>query len=230
MPKGSGKSVPGALLPPANPVKQMLAGIGFQIQQDGAFLNTVSLSDPTHQTIIGMTTANTRAMCRIVIDKLTNLICNIEMSGDFGQWITKLGTVQCQIPIQTQLSHNGKLGNPCPDLTPQAMNVAASMCDGLKNRIEDYIAHNGIACANLPCLMLIIDELENTHLIVDNNGEVNNAAGPHLLSRRSDLRRLFKIRAMNRAHAIIACPGMGMMSFQPALGCTFTIDWLTALR
>jgi hypothetical protein len=102
--------------------------------------------------------------------------------------------------------------------------VAALIRDGLKNQVDDLIAHNGIASTHLSRIMLIINELEITYLSIDSNGKVDNAAGPQNLGRCSDLRLHFKVRALNHAHVNIVPPGTGMTSFQPRLGYTFLID------
>jgi hypothetical protein len=52
--------------------------------------------------------------------------------------------------------------------------------------------------------MLVVVDLEITHMAVDNNGDVDNDGGPQILGRRSDLHRLVKICAMNRSIASIA--------------------------
>jgi hypothetical protein len=62
------------------------------------------------------TSPNSRVMCRAVIDKLNDVICNVETSGDFGLWMTEQGTIHVQTPNQTQLFYNSKLNDPYPGL------------------------------------------------------------------------------------------------------------------
>jgi hypothetical protein len=140
--------------------------------------------------------------------------------------MTKQGSVHIQIPIRTQLFYDDRLVDPFPTLCLLILNIGPMIRGGLKNQIEDYINNNKsiCSCTNLPCLMLIIDDLEITYLSVDNNGNIDNAGGPQILGRCSDLCQLLKIRAMNRSIVNINRPGAGQISFQPALGYVFLID------
>lgn len=72
--------------------------------------------------------------------------------------------------------------------------------------------------------MLVIDDLEITHLTVGANGKIDNAAGPQKLERCSDFCAIFRGHAINPAFANIRRPGSGLISYHPGLGYTLSID------
>ena len=142
-------------------------------------------------------------MFRICLTKLSNVICNIEISGDFGLWMTKNGTTAIQIPIPTQQYYDITLEDPYRSVSMRTFNVGAMIRDHLKDIIEDYVDNdqNHCSCANLNRLMLLLFELEITYLPIADNGNILRAVDPLILNRHTDLCPLFKVHAMNRSIA-----------------------------
>ena len=55
----------------------------------------------------------TKVQCsEFCLTKLSNVICNVEITGDFGLWMTKNGTTAIQIPIPTQQYYDMALEDP----------------------------------------------------------------------------------------------------------------------
>jgi hypothetical protein len=48
----------------------------------------------------------------LCVVKLSNVVCNVEISDDFGLWMTKNGTAKIQIPIPTQQYYDATLEDP----------------------------------------------------------------------------------------------------------------------
>jgi hypothetical protein len=118
------------------------------------------------------------------------------------------------------------LDDPFPSFSMQSFNVGTMICDYLRNTIEDYVDNNQTACSctNLDRLLLLIYELEITHMPIDNDGNVMYTATPLVLNRHTDLCPLFKTRAMNPAITQLNRPSRGQISFQPAFTYKFNID------
>jgi hypothetical protein len=180
-----------------NAVEQMLQGQRLDVKKR-VFKNTASLAPETWSTIVLKILADKKVMFRICINQLNNAICNIEISSDFGLWMTKNGTTNLQLPLSVQLHYDITLEDPFSALSLRAMSIGTVIHDSMKNLIEDYVNDNQTICTwtNLSYLLLIIDELEITYMSVDSNGDVNCTGTPEILGRCSDLRQLLKIHAM----------------------------------
>ena len=165
-------------------------------------------------------------MFRICLTKLSTVICNVEISDDFGLWMTKNGATTIQIPIPTQQHYDMTLEDPYYSLSMRTFNVGAMIRDHLKDMIEDYVDNdqNHCSCANLNRLMLLLFELEITYVPIDDNGDVLRTADPLILNRHTDLCPLLKIHAMNRSIADLNRQSHEQISFQPALVYSFYID------
>jgi hypothetical protein len=208
-------------------VEQMLQGQGFDVEK-GVFKNTASLAPDAQSTIVSTILADKKVMFRICINMLNNVICNIEISNDFGLWMTKNGTANIQVPLPVQLYYDIALDDPFSALSLRAMSVGTVIRDYLKNLIADYDNNNRTMCTrtDLSRLLPIIDELEITCVSVDSNGDVDHTGAPKIFCRRLDPHQLLKIHAMNCSIVNISRPSGGQISFQPALVCTFKIDVL----
>jgi hypothetical protein len=158
-------------------------------------------------------------MFRIRLVKLNNVVCDVEISNDFGLWITQHRTTEIQIPIPVQQYYDMTLDDPFPSFSMRSFNVGTMIRDHLKNLIEDYVDNNQAicTCTNLDHLLLLIYELEITYMPVNIDGHIINTATPLILDRHSDPCPLFKTHAMNRAIAHINRPSCGQISFQLAL-------------
>jgi hypothetical protein len=75
-----------------NAIEQMLQGQGFVVK-NGVFKDTTSLAPGTRATIVSKILVDKRVMFRICVNKLNKVVSNVEMTGDFGLWMTKQGTV-----------------------------------------------------------------------------------------------------------------------------------------
>jgi hypothetical protein len=140
-------------------------------------------------------------MCRTCLIKLNSAVCNVEISDKFGQWMTEHGTSYIHLPLLLQLLYNMTHSNPFVPFGMQEFNDGTMIREGLKNLIELYIATNRsiCSCTNLERLLFIIEELEITYLPIDINGDVDQVATPLVLTRRSDLRQLFKTHVVRSA-------------------------------
>jgi transcription termination factor NusB len=113
-------------------------------------------------------------MFRICLVKLSNVICNINVSGNFGLWTTKNQTTDIQIPIPVQQYYDMTLDDPFPSFSMQTFNVGTMICDYLKNLIEAYVDNNRTisSCTNLDQLLLLVCKLEITYMPIDNDVNV----------------------------------------------------------
>jgi hypothetical protein len=153
-------------------------------------------------------------------------MCNVEMSDEFGLWMTEHGTASVHIPLPLQLIYDMTHADPFVPFDMQDFNVGVLICEGLKSLIESYITDNRsvCSCTDIERLLLIVEELEVTYLPIDSNGDVNRSGTPLVPTRHSDLRQLFKTHVMRSAMAQIKRPSDGPITFQPAFICTFKIN------
>jgi hypothetical protein len=204
---------------------QMLLGNGL-VFDDGTLRNTLDLTSENRKSIVSTVLNDKSTMFRICLVKLSNVVCNVEISDDFGLWLAKDGTMKIQIPIPTQHYYNATLEDPFRSFFMRTFNIGAVTRDHLKGLIEDYVDNNQkcCSCTNLNRLMLLLYELEITYVPINDNGDILHTAAPLILDQHADLCPLFKTRAMNRAIADLNRPHHEQISFQPALIYDFRVD------
>lgn len=195
----------------------------------GILWNTTNLAPEIWATVVSTVLNNKNTMFQICLVKLNNVIGNVEISDDFGLWITKHGTTEIQIPIPVQHYYDTTLDDPFPSFSMWSVNIGTMICDHLKNLIEDYMDNNQTVCTctNMERLLLIIYELEITYMPADADGNIASRVTPLILDWHTDLCQMLKNRAMNRTLAHINQPSRGQISFQPALVYNFSIDALS---
>jgi hypothetical protein len=179
MPTNGKKSKVAAARRKAATLAQMLQGKGL-IFDVGILRNTTDLSPETRATIVSMVLADKNAMFRICLVKLSNVVCNVEISDDFKFWMTKNRTTEIQIPIPVQEYYVMTLDDPFPSFSMRTFNVSTMICDHLKNLIEDCVDNDWTVCSctNLNLLLLLIYELEITYMPIDNDGNIIRTAAP----------------------------------------------------
>ena len=97
--------------PKAVALAQMLQGNGLFFE-DAKLKYTSGITPENRKSIVTTVLNDKSAMFRICLTKLSNVICNVEISGDFGLWMTKNGTTAIQIPIPTQQYYDMALEDP----------------------------------------------------------------------------------------------------------------------
>ena len=204
---------------------QMLQGNGL-VFVDGKLKCTSDLTPENRKSVVSTVLNNQSAMFRICLTKLSNVVCNVEISGDFGLWMTKNGTTTIQIPIPTQQYYDMALEDPYHSFSMRTFNVGAMIRDHLKDTIEDFVDNdqNHCSCMNLNHLTLLLFELEITYMPIDDNGNILRTADPLILDQHTDLCPLFKVHAMNRSIADLERQSHEQISFQPALVYNFQVD------
>jgi hypothetical protein len=214
-----------AVCPKARALAQMLQGNGL-IFEEGKLKYTSSIPPAIRESIVATVLDDKSTMFRMCLTKLSNVICNVEISGDFGLWMTKNGTTAIQIPIPTQQYYDVTLEDPYNSFSMRTFNVGAMIRDHLKNMIEDFVnnSRNHCSCSNLDRLILLLYALEITYLPTDNDGDILRTAEPLVLNRHTDLCPLFKTHAMNRSIADLKRLSQDEISFQPALVYNFQVD------
>ena len=90
---------------------QMLQGNGL-VFDDGTLKNTSDLTSENRKSIVSTVLNDKSRMFRICLVKLSNVVCNVEISDGFGLWMTKNGTAKIQIPIPTQQYYDATLEDP----------------------------------------------------------------------------------------------------------------------
>jgi hypothetical protein len=225
MPTNGKKGKAAAAHRKAATLAHMLQGNGL-VFNVGMLQNTTDLAPETRAAIVSMVLVDKSAMFRICLVKLSNVICNVEISDDFGLWITKDRTTHIQIPTPVQQYYNMTLDDPFPSFSMRTFNAGAMIRDHLKNLIEDYIDNNRTVCSctKLDRLLLLIYELEITYVPIDYDGNIIHTTTPLILDRHADLCPLFKTHAMNHAITHINRPSRGQIRFQPALVYEFNTD------
>jgi hypothetical protein len=103
----------------------------------GVLRNTMDLAPEIRTTIVSTVLNDKNTMFQICLVKLNNVVCNIEISGNFGLWITKHRTTEIQIPTPVQQCYDMTLDDPFPSFSMQSFNVGTMIRDHLKNLIED---------------------------------------------------------------------------------------------
>ena len=211
--------------PKAVALAQMLQGNGL-IFEDGKLKYTSGITPENRKSIVTTVLNDKSAMFRICLTKLSNVICNVEISGDFGLWMTKNGTTAIQIPIPTQQYYDMALEDPYRLFSMRTFNVGAMIRDHLKDAIEDFVdnGQNHCSCTNFNRLTLLLYALEITYLPIDDDGNILRTADPLILNRHTDLCPLFKVHAMNRSIADLERQSHEEISFQPALVYNFQVD------
>ena len=211
--------------PKAVALAQMLQGNGL-VFEDGKLKYTSGITPENRKSIVTTVLNDKSAMFRVCLTKLSNVICNIEISGDFGLWMTKNGTTAIQIPIPTQQYYDITLEDPYRSFSMRTFNVGAMIRDHLKDAIEDFVdnGQNHCSCSNLNRLTLLLYALEITYLPIDDDGNILRTADPLILNRHTDLCPLFKAHAMNRSIADLERLSQEEISFQPALVYNFQVD------
>jgi hypothetical protein len=161
---------------------QMLQGNGL-VFDDGTLRNTSDLTSENRRSIVSTVLNDKSAMFRICLVKLSNVICNVEISDDFGLWLTRDGITKIQIPIPTQQYYNMTLENPFESFSKRTFNIGAMIRDHLKDMVEDYVDNNQgrCSCTNLNRLMLLVFELEITYVPIDDDGDILHTAAPLIL-------------------------------------------------
>jgi hypothetical protein len=204
---------------------QMLQGNGL-VFEEGKLKYTSGITSENRKSIITTVLNDKNAMFRICLTKLSNVICNVEISGDFGSWMTKNGTATIQIPIPTQQFYNIALEDPYRSFSMRTSNVGTMIRDHLKDLIEDFIdnGQSHCSCPNRDRLLLLLYALEITYLPIDGDGNILHTADPVILNRHTDLCELFKVRAMNRSITDLERVSQEEISFQPALVYNFQVD------
>jgi hypothetical protein len=114
MPTNGKKGKTAAARRKAATLAQMLQGNGL-VFDVGILWNTADLAPEIRATIVSTVLADKSAMFRICLVKLSNVICNIEISDNFGLWITKNRT-NIQIPIPVQQYYDITLEDPFPSV------------------------------------------------------------------------------------------------------------------
>jgi hypothetical protein len=80
---------------------QMVQGNGL-VFDVGMLRHTSDLTPENQAAIVSTVLVDKSAMFRICIVKLSDVICNVNISGDFGRWMIKNQTIDIQIPILVQ--------------------------------------------------------------------------------------------------------------------------------
>ena len=124
--------------PKALALAQMLQGNGL-VFEEGKLKYTSGITPENRKSIVTTVLNDKSAMFRVCLTKLSNVICNIEISGDFGLWMTKNGTTTIQIPIPTQQYYDMALEDPYCSFSMRTFNVGAMIRDHLKDMIEDFV-------------------------------------------------------------------------------------------
>jgi hypothetical protein len=125
---------------------QMLQGKGL-VFDDGTLRNTADPVPETRAAVVSTVLVDKSAMFRICLVKLSNIICNIEISDEFRLWMTRNGTMNIQIPMPVQQYYDMTLDDPFPSFSMQAFTIGTMIRDHLKNLIEDYVDDNRTVCS-----------------------------------------------------------------------------------
>jgi hypothetical protein len=115
-------------------VKQMIQGKGFIIE-DGKFKDTASLAPERWATIVSKILDDKIIMRGTCLIKLNNAICNVEMSDEFGQWMTVSDTASIHMSLPIQLFYNMAHPNP---FVPLAMQEFSAAHDSWQSEESDW--------------------------------------------------------------------------------------------
>ena len=166
----------------------MLQGQGFGIVNDNRIKNTDALSAETRATILDKLTENQQIMCRMCLIRLDKTYAKLEISGEFGQWLTANGSNEIHVRVPLNVFYDLEDENPLDAMQPQKSNVAMSIREELKFQIEEIVkaSPDAASCTDINRLLLMVEEMEITyfHFI------------PMVLDRNSNLTQIFKEHAM----------------------------------
>ena len=177
-------------------------------------------------TILDKLTANQQAMCRVCLIRLDKTYANLEITGEFGQWITANGSNEIHVNIPLNVFYNMEEEHPLDGMQPQRSNVAMSICEELKFQIEEIIKANPEAarCTDINRPPLMVEEMEITYLPLNSDGKVNRSAVPLILDRNSDLTQIFKEHVIYTTSVQLLQPSTEPISFNKQFVYNFQVD------
>ena len=121
---------PSASSIPDSNVAATLQGQGFVIVNDNRIKNIDALSAETRATILDMLTENQQAMCRMCLIRLDKTYAKLEISGEFGQWLTANGSNEIHVRVPLNVFYDLEDENPLDTMQPQKV---MSQCQFVKN-------------------------------------------------------------------------------------------------
>jgi hypothetical protein len=175
-------------------VALMLRGQGFEIINTEKIKDTDSLNEGTRATVLEQLLNNREVMCRICMDRLNRAIGKLDISGEFGEWLTNDGSQPVYVSILLQIFHNMNVADPFVALSVQRFNGGILILEGLKSWIESVINKNPtvLSCTDIERLSLVVEEMEISYLPLNDTGDIDRSATPLVLHRSSDLCEIFK--------------------------------------
>ena len=204
----------------------MLQGQGFVIVNGDRIKNTDGLSAETRATILDKLTDNQQAMCRKCLIRLDKTYAKLEISGDFGQWLTANDSNEIHVRVPISVFYDTKAEHPLDAMRPRKSNVAMSIREELKCQIEEIVqaSPDAASCMDISCLLLMVEEMEITYLPLQSDGRVDREAVPLVLDRNSDLTEIFTNHAIHTTAVQLMQRSDGLISFNEEFIYTFQVD------
>ena len=166
---------PSASSIPDSNVAAMLQGQGFVIVNSDRIKNTDGLSAETQATILDKLTADQKTMCRACLIRLEKTYAKLEISGEFGQWLTANGSNDIHVRVPISAYYDPEDENPLDAMQPRKSNVAMSIREELRFQIEEIVkaSPDAASCTDINRLLLMVEEMEITHLPLQSDGRVD---------------------------------------------------------
>jgi hypothetical protein len=86
----------------------------------------------------------------------------LNISGEFGQWLTTDGSNEIQVHIPLSVFYDTDAEDPFIRMNVQKSNITISIREGLKNKIESMVKSNAatVSCADIDRLLLVVEEMD----------------------------------------------------------------------
>jgi hypothetical protein len=213
---------------PESNVALMLQGRGFEIVNSDRIKDTERLNEDTRATVLEKLLEHKATMCRVCVMRLDKSYGKLDIAGKFGQWLTTDSSNEIHVHIPLNVFYDMDAEDPFIRMSVRKSNIAISIREGLKNRIESMVKSNAatVSCTDIDRLLLVVEEMEITYFPLQDDGSVDRTAIPLVLDRNSDLTKIFKEHVIHTTTGQIMQPSPGVITFAKQFVYGFRIDAL----
>ena len=167
-------------------------------------------------------------MCRVCLIRLDKTFAKLEISGEFGQWLTANGSNEIHVHVPLNVFYDMEDENPLDAMQPRKSNVTMSIREELKFQIEEIVkaSPDAASCTDINRLLLMVEEMEITYFPLHSNGKVDRTAVPLVLDQNSDLTQIFKEHTIYTTAVQLLRPSTGPICFNKQFVYHFQVDVL----
>jgi hypothetical protein len=221
-----GKDQTGTTTESESTLALMLQGRGFETINNERIKDTNGLNEETQATVLEKLLENKEVMCRMCIIRLNRYVGKLDISGEFGEWLTDHVSQLIHVSVPLQVFHDMSNEDPFVPMNVPRFNVGIFIREGLKSQIESMIEKNPtiVNCTGIDRLLLIVEEMEITYFPLNGDGDIDQLATPLVLNLSSDLCALFKDHVIRTTTNQVKQPSPRPITFHPQFVYAFWIN------